>query len=146
MIKVAQALATFTNNANNDMHKALEDFEEKVIEAFKYTSVCYIGGFPFGKKRRRRREADVGLEDEEEMEDEDDKDNEEDEIVNASVGEEDDHSVAVSPNNFDSDAETRSLVYQNKPPTMKPIMRLEKRLEIAGKAEDSEKFKSVKYS
>ena len=144
MIKVAQALATFTNNANNDLHKALEDFEKNVIGAFRYTSVCYIGGFPFGKKRRRR-EADVELEDEEEMEDEDE-DNEEDEIVNASVGEEDDHSVAVSPSNFDSDAETRSLVYQNKPPTMKPIMRLEKRLEIAGKAEDSEKFKSVKYS
>ena len=146
MIKVAQALATFTNNANNDLHKALEDFEKNVIGAFKYTSVCYIGGFPFGKKRR---EAGVEFEDEEEMEYEDDNDNnEEDNIVNVKVDEEDDHTrdiTAVSPNNY-FDAKTKSLVYQTIPPTMKPIIKLEKRLEIAGKAEDSEKFRSVKLS
>ena len=51
MIKVAQALATFTNNANTKMHEALEYFEEKVIEAFEYGEVCYLG---VGKRRKRR--------------------------------------------------------------------------------------------
>ena len=38
------------------MHEALEDFEKKVIEAFKYVDVCYVGK---GKKRRRRETGDM---------------------------------------------------------------------------------------
>ena len=37
------------------MHEALEDFEEKVIGAFKYGQVCYPGG---GLGRRRRQAPD----------------------------------------------------------------------------------------
>ena len=81
MIKVAQALATFTNNANTKMHEALEYFEEKVIEAFDYGRVCHPG---IGKKRKRRESGNTPIESKEEGEmgnEEDEEEMEDDKIM-----------------------------------------------------------------
>ena len=76
MIKVAQALATFTNNANTKMHEALEYFEEKVIEAFDYGRVCHPG---IGKRRKRR--DTVESEEEGELENEEDEEEMEEDVM-----------------------------------------------------------------